>query len=113
MNKFISSKYANESSPEIQEKWISMSQNEKFNLIESILNGEARYEKFKLVKIEKNGFLILKVEENISANERGLMLLELEEKIKREIDEGLTVWLEPVGDKSKLRNLRGISFKEL
>ena len=27
------------------------------------------------------------------------------------IDAGLTVWLEPVGDRSKLRNLRGINFK--
>ena len=35
----------------------------------------------------------------------------LEEKLKKEIDEGLTIWLEPVGDKSKLRNLRGIVIK--
>ena len=27
------------------------------------------------------------------------------------IDNGITVWLEPVGDKSKLRNLRGIEIK--
>jgi hypothetical protein len=29
----------------------------------------------------------------------------------KNIDKGLTIWLEPVGDKSKLRNLRGIVFK--
>ena len=39
------------------------------------------------------------------------MLLELEEKLKKELDEGITIWLEPVGDKSKLRNLRGINIK--
>ena len=38
------------------------------------------------------------------------MLLELEEKLKNELDEGITIWLEPVGDKSKLRNLRGINI---
>ena len=42
---------------------------------------------------------------------RGMILLDLEEKLKKNIDIGLTVWLEPVGDKSKLRNLRGIKIK--
>ena len=31
--------------------------------------------------------------------------------MKADIDEGITLWLEPVGDKSKLRNLRGIELK--
>ena len=38
-------------------------------------------------------------------------LLNLEERLKNNIDKGLTVWFEPVGDKSKLRNLRGIKIK--
>ena len=38
------------------------------------------------------------------------MVLELEEKLKSALDKGISVWLEPVGDKSKLRNLRGIKF---
>ena len=37
--------------------------------------------------------------------------LNLEERLKNNIDKGLTVWFEPVGDKSKLRNLRGIKIK--
>ena len=45
------------------------------------------------------------------ANERGLFLLELEEKLKLAVDQGITVWCEPVGDKSKLRNLRGVEIK--
>ena len=31
--------------------------------------------------------------------------------IKNNIDKGLTVWFDPVGDKSKLRNLRGVEIK--
>ena len=45
-----------------------------------------------------------------SMNKRGLFLLELEERLKSAIDKGITIWLEPVGDKSKLRQLRGIKF---
>ena len=37
--------------------------------------------------------------------------LDLEEILKANIDKGLTVWFEPVGDKSKLRKLRGITFQ--
>ena len=42
---------------------------------------------------------------------RGIILLDLEEQLKKNIDQGLTVWLEPIGDKSKLRNLRGVKFQ--
>jgi hypothetical protein len=53
------------------------------------------------------------VKETIPTNIRGLLLLDLEKKLKDNIDNGLTVWLEPVGDKSKLRNLRGIKIKKI
>ena len=35
----------------------------------------------------------------------------LEEDLKLNIDKGLTVWCEPLGDKNSLRNLRGIKIK--
>ena len=57
-----------------------------------------------------DGQIILKVQKSIPSNIRGILLLDLEDRIKKNIDKGLTVWLEPVGDKSKLRNLRGIKF---
>ena len=44
-------------------------------------------------------------------SERGILLLEVEKILKEKIDEALMIWLEPVGDKSKLRNLRGIEIK--
>ena len=31
--------------------------------------------------------------------------------MKEKLDKGLTLCLEPIGDKSKLRNLRGINIK--
>ena len=37
-------------------------------------------------------------------------ILELEERLKSKIDKGITVWCEPIGDKSKLRKLRGIKI---
>ena len=50
------------------------------------------------------------IEKLINANKRGLLLLDLEEILKSKIDKGVTVWCEPVGDKSVLRKLRGVTI---
>ena len=70
------------------------------------------YEKdFEVIKAPDNGQIVLKIEQIIPVNERGLLLLELEEILKSVVDKGITVWCEPVGDKSKLRKLRGVEIK--
>jgi hypothetical protein len=49
----------------------------------------------------------------LTASVRGSLLLDFEECIKKNIDQGLTVWGEALGDKNSLRNLRGIEVKIL
>ena len=63
-----------------------------------------------VIEAPDNGQIVLKIENTIPANVRGIMLLELEEKLKSVLDKGISLWLEPVGDKSKLRKLRGIQI---
>ena len=70
------------------------------------------YKEFEVIAAHLNGQIVLKIERAIPANERGLFLLKLEENLKSSVDRGITVWCEPVGDKSKLRNLRGIKFSK-
>ena len=79
-------------------------------MIMNILNSSQLYKGFQVTQALDNGQIVLRIEKSIPANERGLLLLELEEKIKLGIDMGLTIWCEPVGDKSKLRKLRGIEI---
>ena len=67
---------------------------------------------FEIIKTDDNGQVILKTNHNIKASERGVLLLRIEFLMKESVDNGITIWLEPVGDKSKLRNLRGITFKK-
>ena len=38
------------------------------------------------------------------------ILEKLEEMLKSVLDQGITVWCEPVGDKSKLRKMRGVKI---
>jgi hypothetical protein len=55
--------------------------------------------------------VIIRFTEPVDVSKRGLLLLDLEEALKREIDQGITVWVEALGDKNSLRNLRGIEVK--
>lgn len=47
----------------------------------------------------------------VPAGKRGTLLLDYETALKRAVDPALIVWLEPLGDRNSLRNLRGIEFK--
>lgn len=95
----------------VTKKWLSASTNERKAEINNFLSTHQRYKSFNVQDAFDNGHVVLRIEESIPANERGLFLLELEQKIKQAVDIGITIWLEPVGDKSKLRQLRGVEVK--
>ncbi len=111
MVNLINKKNSYEDSPKPSKNWINYTEIKRIDLIHQILVQDFRYERFEIISAEENGYVILKIEESIDAKNRGILLLELEEMLKKTIDQGITVWLQPVGDKSKLRNLRGIEIK--
>ena len=97
--------------PVVSEHWRNMSNEERIKLISEKLKKDKKTNEFEIFKVLEDGQIILKINKSIKSNERGMILLDLEEQLKNTIDQALTVWLEPVGDKSKLRNLRGIKFQ--
>ena len=64
-----------------------------------------------IMNIRSTGQIILSMKHDKTAAERGKWLMECETHLKNLVDRGLTVWLEPKGDKNALRNLRGIEMK--
>ena len=108
--KFI---YSEKKLPTPTNRWKNLRYEEKKILVEIELKKENNEYLFEVFNIENNGQVILKTTKSILANKRGVLLLDLEERLKKNIDNALTVWLEPVGDKSKLRNLRGIKIKSI
>jgi hypothetical protein len=98
--------------PSVNKLWLEMSDDERYKLISQELKKNDKIKDFELFRVYKDGQIILKTEISIKSSERGMLLLDTEEQLKKNIDKGLTIWLEPVGDKSKLRNLRGIVFKQ-
>ena len=111
MSNYINKKFSYEESPKTEESWINSSENNRKKLIFEVLISNPIYENFEIIRADKNGNVILKTEKSILASERGVLLLDLEQILKDKVDRGITIWLDPVGDKSKLRNLRGIEIK--
>ncbi len=101
-------------SPETSKNWKKLTKHEKVILLNKIINFDTDYfGKIEVVDANDDGHVIIKIEKNLKVSERGIKLLEMESLLKSKIDRGITIWLEPVGDKSKLRNLRGITFKSI
>ena len=98
--------------PSVHKLWLDISDDERRKLISQELKKNDKIKDIEIFRVYKDGQIILKIERSIKSSERGLLLLDIEEQLKKNIDNGLTIWLEPVGDKSKLRNLRGIVFKQ-
>ncbi|MDC0498840.1 hypothetical protein OAO21_06700 [Alphaproteobacteria bacterium] len=111
MISYVNKDISFQKSPVPSKEWLSYSEKDRINLVLSILKSYESFNFFEVMSADSNAFVTLKTEKNISASQRGVLLLELELKLKKEVDEAITVWLEPVGDKSKLRNLRGIEIK--
>ena len=88
--------------------WKNSSKPERMELVRNQLKSFEGAETFEVVQADKNGQIVIAIEKIIPANKRGLYLLELEQTLKDNIDQGLHLWCEPVGDKSVLRKLRGV-----
>jgi len=105
--------YADVVTPKPSDAYTSLSDSERFVLISEIINSELgkKFESIELVSAKSDGHVIFRLRKSLSAGMRGTLLLDYERLLKYKVDQGLSVWLEPLGDRSSLRNLRGIEVK--
>lgn len=106
-------RYANADTPTPGHAWCQRSDGERLALVNNAVGARMATLKKILVIVEAklDGQVIVKLLEPVPADQRGTLLLDLEAFLKESIDPGLVVWLEPFGDRSSLRNLRGIEVK--
>lgn len=105
--------FAEVDSPNPSAAWLSLSdikRNEKINQTISQVNPDFN-KQLLVVAAKKDGQIVVRILNPLNASVRGGLLLDFEECIKKNIDQGLTVWGEALGDKNSLRNLRGIEVK--
>lgn len=105
--------YANVDTPTPGEVWRQLSDKKRLELVNStVLTRMPSLNNILVIDATKqDGQVIAEFLEPVPASRRGTLLLDLESMLKESIDPGLTVWLEPLGDRSSLRNLRGIEVK--
>ena len=111
MINYINKKMAEAKSPTTSDIWKSYGDEKRAQIVQSQLDNSQKYQNFTVFKANKNGEVVLETTSIIGTNERSTTLLDLENFLKDKIDVGITVWLQLLEDKSKLRKLRGIKFK--
>jgi hypothetical protein len=97
--------------PLTQMLWNNLSNKERIALVNNKIKGDDKFKNISLYRATKKGQVIVTLDKYISAGTRGVLLLDFECYLKDNIDQGINVWCEPIGDKNSLRNLRGIELK--
>ena len=109
----VSLMYAQVNTPSPSLAWQQLSDAERLALVTNALNAgtAALNDNVIFAAAKQDGQIIVSLVKSMPANKRGPLLLDLEALLKKAIDQGLVVWLEPLGDRNSLRNLRGIEVK--
>jgi len=108
MNKGINLSYSNIDTPSTGISWINMTKDKRILLLESSIQLFSTEVDISVIDANENGQVSIIINSSIEINDRGAFLLNLEENLKNTIDVGINIWHEAIGDKSSLRNLRGI-----
>lgn len=103
--------FSNIDSPTPGVDWTAKAESERVWDLKLFFDSHNDYKNIRVVSAQSDGHVVVAIDYTIPASERGLFLLSLEEKLKETFDQAITIWCEPVGDKSKLRALRGVQIK--
>jgi len=104
--------FYNNPTPIVSLDWKKKSNKQRIDLISLLLINNSNFQIFQVMKTFDDGKIIIKINENLTAGDRGDLLMDLEEFLKKNVDNAVTVWCEPIDDKNKLRLLRGIKVKD-
>lgn len=109
----VNLRYAQTNTPTPRPEWRKLSDAERrTRVVDTLKTGAAVLSDTVIIAAAKeDGQIIVNLAEPLSAGKRGQLLLDLEAFLKEAVDPGLAVWLEPLGDRNSLRNLRGIEVK--
>jgi hypothetical protein len=88
--------------------WQSLTMGKRIGLINKSIQDFSLSVDINVVEANKGGQISVIINDELSAAERGPLLLDIENFLKLNVDNGITVWHAPLGDKSSLRKLRGI-----
>lgn len=111
MSSGINVSFSNVSSPIPDDYWLSLAVGERIALVKGHINSFSSNIDIEVVEANKGGQIFIIINDTLSAYERGPFLLDLEEFLKLNLNNGVTLWHAPIGDRNSLRNLRGIEVQ--
>ena len=100
--------YANVDSPLVKSRWKEVDTHTRIKWVSDALAENAHFEVLVPSQAREDGQVYLSMSRPLGASERGVVLRAAEAHLKDTVDQGITVWCEPLGDKNSLRKLRGI-----
>lgn len=103
--------YAEVDSPESSSEWRQLEPHQRVNRVADFISNRTEFQKIRVTRALSDGQVFVELVEPLPPAVRGSLLLAFESELKTSVDQGLVVWCEPLGDKSTLRNLRGIEIR--
>lgn len=103
--------YANVESPQTSVAWRALQSSQRVKRVVDFCASRTKYRYIEVTRALPDGQVFVNLAEALSPSVRGSLLLDFESDLKSGVDQGLVVWCEPLGDKSTLRNLRGIEIR--
>lgn len=107
----VSLKHVRTETPTPGPAWRQLSDAERFLRVEEALGDAPEVGGLRVIAAKLDGQVIVNLVAPVPAAKRGTLLLDLEAFLKKAVEPALAVWLEPLGDRNSLRNLRGIEVK--
>ena len=103
--------FAEVNSPETSLEWRQLDSDQRIKCVADFISNRTEFQKIRVTRALPDGQVFVELVEPLPPAVRGSLLLDFESELKRSVDQGLVVWCEPLGDKSTLRNLRGIEIR--
>lgn len=91
--------------------WQELEPEQRLMVTRDFCRSRLEFKKIEVTRVLPDGQIFVNLTESLPPQVRGTLLLDFEHELKVTVDSGLIVWCEPLGDKSTLRNLRGIQIR--
>ena len=106
-------KDANTETPIPSKKWTQLDEYQRLECIKKLGLEDKGFAGVNVTRALRNGFVFVILVGDVKSSDRGELLLDLEAFLKEQVDQAITIWCEPIDDKNRLRNLRGIEVKSI
>jgi len=97
--------------PSVNLVWVEMNYAERLSKVATELEKDSSWNNIIIKSCNPSGQVFIELAVPMPSNCRSTIILDFELALKKSIDDAITVWNEPLGDKSSLRRLRGVVVK--